>query len=400
MAIAFRYTAKDLMGNDMTGVLKAESEQEVIEQLKAKELVVLSVVATKKRTQRFGSVKEDELIAFNRQLATMIDAGLPIIQSLAILRDQAESPAFKKVLEAVTGHVEEGGTLVDAFSLCPTVFENLVVQMVGAGEASGKLVEVLTKLSGYLEKARSIKKKVKSAMTYPAVMLAVCLLITTFLIVKIVPTFAMIFKDMKGMTLPVPTQILMGTSDWVRANLLRMIIIIGVSFYAIKKFKKTPTGKSFFDRLSLRLPIFGDLIRRTLLSRFASTLSALMSSGVSILASLEIVKKILGNAVYDVGLTEVIEGVSWGHTDAGAREKAKFFPTLMVKMVEVGEKTGRLGDMLESVANYYEEQVNTSVTTLTSMLEPLVMVVLGTLIGGIVMALFLPILKMSSGGGG
>ncbi len=395
MAIAYRYSAKDMMGNDVTGVLQAESDQQVVEQLKAKDLIVLSVVPAKKNKQSFGKVKEDDLIAFIRQLATMIDAGLPILQSMIILRDQSESLNFRKVLELVTKHVEEGGTLVDAFSQCPRIFENLVVQMVGAGEASGKLAEVLNKLAIYLEAARAIKKKVKGAMTYPLVMLSVCTLITTFLVVKIVPTFAGMFSDQKG-ALPLPTKYLIALSDFMRANLIYMIGGGIATFIGCGKFKRTPAGKIFFDNLFMRLPLFGMIMRKSLLSRCCSTLAALMASGVSILASLEIVRKILGNAIYDGALTQVIESVTQGDTIAGSLEKAKLFPSLMIKMVEVGEKTGRLGDMLNSVSNYYEEQVNSAVDMLTAMMEPLIMVVLGTIIGGVIMALFLPILKMGN----
>ncbi len=395
MARSYQYAAKDLMGNDVTGTLEGANEQEIVNQLRARDLFVLSVAPVQKmlKGRAAGRVKSDELVAFARQLATMVDAGLPILQSLEILRAQTEGKSFKAVLEGVIKRVEEGSTLVEALSQYQGVFGNLFIQMVGSGEAIGKLAEILTKLALYMEASSALKKKIKSAMTYPAIVTCICLGITLFLIIHVIPVFAKMYSDF-GAALPRPTQFLIGLSQWTRDWIVYLAGGAAAVAVAVKYSLKTEQGRWVFDRLVLRLPIFGALLRKVTLSRFSNTLAVLLASGLPILRAMEIIKGVVNNKVFAASVQRVMEDVSQGENISEAMKTEPNFPPMMVKMIEVGEKTGKIENMLNKVAQYYDEQVSATINALTALIEPFLIVFLGAVIGGVVLCMFMPIFNL------
>ncbi len=395
MARSYHYAAKDLMGNDVTGTLEGANEQEIVNQLRARDLFVLSVAPVQKtlKGRAAGRVKSDELVAFARQLATMVDAGLPILQSLEILRAQTEGKSFKAVLEGVIKRVEEGSTLVEALSQYQGVFGNLFIQMVGSGEAIGKLAEILTKLALYMEASNALKKKIKSAMTYPAIVTFICLGITLFLIIHVIPVFAKMYSDF-GAALPRPTQFLIGLSQWTRDWIVYLAGGAAAFVVAVKYALKTEQGRWVFDRLVLRLPIFGVLLRKVTLSRFSNTLAVLLASGLPILRAMEIIKGVVNNKVFAASVQRVMEDVRQGENISEAMKAEPNFPPMMVKMIEVGEKTGKIENMLNKVAQYYDEQVSATINALTSLIEPFLIVFLGAVIGGVVLCMFMPIFNL------
>lgn len=393
----YRYQAKDLMGNDVNGLLEGVSEQDIVNQLRIKDMFVISVAASEqgRKKKSHGSIKSDDLVAFSRQLATMVDAGLPILQSLQILRAQTENPAFQKILEGVIKRVEEGSSFVEALAEYQDVFGNLFVQMVGSGEAIGKLAEILSKLAQYMEAASALRKKVKSAMTYPAIVTCICIGITTFLIVQVIPVFAQMYQDF-GSQLPAPTQFLIHLSNWVRKWLLLLIVLLAAFVYFLRHFLRTAQGRWIFDRVSLQAPVFGPLIRKITLSRFSNTLAVLLGSGLPILGALEIVKGVVDNSVFGDAVERTMKRVSQGENIAEAMRAEPNFPPMVVKMIEVGETTGKLESMLNKVSQYYDEQVSATINALTSLIEPFLIVFLGVVIGGVVLCMFLPIFKLVS----
>ncbi len=394
----FKYVAKDDRGHTVSGVSEAASTPEVLSALRQQGLIAVSIKEELKKIRRLaagsaGKINLTDQVIFSRQLATLVEAGIPLVQGLEILEKQMEKREFKSVIRNVQGRIEGGESLSEALSHHPRVFSHLFVNMVRAGESSGTLDAILDRLATYLEKTDSLQRKVRGALVYPGVVTAVAILITTFLIVKIIPTFAGMFSELGG-ELPLPTQIVMGVSNIVRHHFLLAacsLIVLGI---ASSLFIKTSFGRLQFDRIKLKLKVFGPLFKKVAISRFSRTLSTLVKSGVPILSSLEIVGKTSGNMVIERAIDKVREGVRQGEPVAAPLGKFAIFPPMVVRMIEVGEETGRLEEMLAKIADFYDDQVDAAVTALTSMIEPMIMVFLGVVIGGIVIAMFLPIFKM------
>ena len=342
-----------------------------------------------------GGVPEKDIVIFTRQFATMIDAGLPLVQCLNILATQAENPTFGKVLQQVKGDVEEGATYADALAKHPKIFNNLYVNMVAAGEAGGILDVILNRLAAYIEKAMALKRRVKSAMTYPAVVVTIAIGIIGVIMVFVIPSFAKMFGSF-GATLPLPTRMVIALSNFMVHNILFIILGIGACIWAFKMWYSTYPGKKIVHRALLRAPIFGILIRKVAVAKFSRTMSTLMSSGVPIITGLEIVAKTAGNVVVEEAVNEVAQSLSEGKTIAEPLEGTGVFPPMVVQMIGVGEKTGALDAMLSKIADFYDEEVDAAVNALTSMLEPLLMVFLGGSIGFIIVAMYLPIFKVAS----
>ncbi len=394
----YKYIAIDKDGKRIEAVHSAESEKVLVSTLSANQLTIVSITEQKKRSSLFkkkAKIKTNDLILFSRQLATMVNAGLPLVQGLDTLADQMENPSLKTLVKKLEEDVEGGESFSQALSKYPKVFSDFYVSMVRAGEESGTLDEILGRLATYLENSAKLARKVKSAMVYPAVVTGMSVAIVMVLILKVIPTFKTIF-DAFGGTLPLPTRILIGTSDILRHYFLIVAGILAVAFFFLRKYIQTEKGRLQFDGLKLRVIIFGTLLKKVALAKFARTLCTLIKSSVPILKALEIVGATSGNKVLEKNLESVGTGVKDGKTIAEPLAKSEFFPPMVVKMISVGEKTGALEDMLTKIAEFYESEVDTAVDGLTSVIEPVLICVLGVIIGGIVIAMFLPIFKMST----
>ncbi|HRZ87273.1 MAG TPA: type II secretion system F family protein [bacterium] len=393
----YKYKAKDRMGNEIRGSIDAQTERAAIEILKQKNIFVVTIspVGEKKVVKKGSKVKRAEIVTFARQMATMINAGLPILEALTILNNQSENEGMKKTLAGVIQRVESGFSLADAFGAYQKVFGPMFVNMIHAGESSGKLPLIMGRLAGYIESIDTLNKKIKSAMMYPVIVTSVCLMITFFLIVKVIPVFAKMYTDFGG-DLPLPTKVLIMVSDVVR-NGLPYIVALGVAgFFLFRKWARTDAGGMILDQFKLKVPIFGILVQKIVISRFAKTLSVLITSGIPILSAIDIVKGVVGNKVVEGALDKTAKAVREGEGIAVPLSMAPVFPTMVVKMIEVGEKTGNLEDMLDKLAEYYDNEVNSTIAGLTSLIEPLLIVFLGVVIGGIMICMFLPIFKLSS----
>nr|MBF0221600.1 type II secretion system F family protein [Desulfobulbaceae bacterium] len=336
-----------------------------------------------------------DVVIFTRQLSTMIDAGLPLVQSLEILASQQENPTFKKVLVESRSDVETGSTIAEAFKKHPECFDNLYCNMIDAGEVGGILDTILSRLAGYMEKNMALVKKVKGAMTYPVICLCISFVVIVVMLVFVVPVFSKMFADF-GSALPGPTQFVVDASEFLK----RSIHIIGAGIFAViwcvKKYYKTEKGQLNIDKLLLVAPIIGPLLRRVAVSKFTRTLSTMLSSGVPILEALNVVARTAGNKVIEKAIFRVTDAISEGRPIAEPLEETGVFPGMVVQMINVGEATGALDIMLEKIADFYDEEVDQAVENLTAAIEPLMMVFLGGLIGGLVVAMYLPIFKMAS----
>jgi type IV pilus assembly protein PilC len=341
-----------------------------------------------------GKVKSQDLVVFTRQLATMMDAGLPLVQSLTALEEQTESKAFKPVLKQITARVEEGAAFSEALAEHPRVFNRLFVSMVQAGETGGLLAEILDRVASYLEASARLKKKVKSAMSYPTIVCFIAISIALFLIVKVIPIFADIYKDF-GAKLPGPTQVLIQISNFIRAYFLFSIIGIGLVVFGFVKLKRTKRGGMLWDRTKLKLPVFGKLIHKIAMARFTRTFSALVRSGVPILETLRIVGQSAGNALVEQAVEKTATSIERGDNIAVAMGQHPIFPPMMVRMVAAGEQTGKVDVMLEKISDFYDEEIEATLSALTSLIEPLLIVFLGVVVGGIVICMFLPIFKLN-----
>ena len=396
--VNFKYTAKDLQGRDVAATMTAESEGEVIGKLRKSGLIPVKIVrdekAGRKRFQK--KVKAEAVVIFARQLATMIEAGLPLVQGLeALEQQQVQYPVFAAVIKTVKEDVEGGKSLSDALERHPRAFGALVVNLVRAGENSGTLAEIMDRIAKYLESARALQKKVKSAMMYPLVVSVMALIITIVLLVNVTPVFGTIFSSF-GAELPLPTQMLLTFSDYLRRYILLALAgIVGIVF-AFRAFYKTDKGRLRVDALVLRLPVFGDLIHKVVLSRFARTLSTLVRSGVPILRSLDIVAKTAGNYAVELAVGKAAQKIKEGESIAGPLEETKMFTPMVVRMISVGEKTGKVDTMLEKIADFFDDQVQTTLAGFTALIEPLLIAFLGIVVGTIVICMFLPILRLSS----
>jgi type IV pilus assembly protein PilC len=392
----YQYTVKDQKGNTLTGVIEAASESEAAETLHKKDLLVLSIKQTKAKTKgrKEGNIKPDDLVIFSRQLATMIDAGIPLVQSLNILSDQVENKSLKNVILSVQQDIEAGMNFCDALAKHPNVFSELFINMVRAGETSGMLDEVLDRLAMFLEKTAALTRKVRSSLVYPIVVISMAIIITAVLLLKVVPTFKGIFELLGGQ-LPLPTLILIGVSELLRKYIFILVgVLVGLSFL-IKKYINTEKGRYNFDAYKLRLPVLGQLFCKVAVAKFSRTFATLVRSGVSALNALEIVAKTAGNKVVEEAVIDCRTAVRNGEQIARPLSKSRVFPPMVCRMIGVGEQTGQLEKMLSKIADFYDEQVDAAVAGMTSMIEPLVIAFLGIIIGGIVISLFLPIFKIT-----
>jgi len=397
MAIVFQWSGKTPKGIIESGEITAATKDEVIAQLRKRNITATVVIEKPKKVSRFGlggRVKDKDIVVFTRQFATMIDAGVPLVQALDILSTQVENKSFGKVLAQVKIDVESGSTYADALKKYPRVFSELYANMVAAGEAGGILDTILNRLSAYIEKAMKLKKKVKGAMVYPAVVTSIAVMVIAVIMIFVVPTFSKMFTTLGG-TLPLPTRIVINLSNFIAGigGLLVAGAIVAIVVFIVQ-FRRTEKGKHITDKILLRLPIFGMLINKVAVAKFTRTLGTLVSSGVPILDGLEITAKTSGNKVIEYAIMEVRKGVVGGKTLAEPIMKAKVFPPMVTHMIAVGESTGALDAMLGKIADFYDDEVDASVSNLTAMMEPMLMVFLGTAVGFIVISMYLPIFKL------
>ncbi|MHB8481499.1 MAG: type II secretion system F family protein [Nitrospiria bacterium] len=395
----FVWTGRTRQGGIQKGEVAAGNKDEVISILRKQNILVTSVnpkpAGINISLGGGGSVKEKDIVIYTRQFATMIDAGLPLVQCLEILSTQSENKTLAKTLVQVRQDVEGGATYAESLRKHPKVFNDLYVNMVAAGEAGGILDTILNRLAKHIEKSMKLKKQIKSAMVYPGVIVSVAVGVITILMVWVIPTFAKMFVDFGG-TLPLPTVIVIGASEFMQHNIIYIVVAIAGMVFAFKKYYKTLNGRRLVDSYLLKLPVVGDLIRKASVANFTRTLGTLISSGVPILEGLGIVAKTSGNKVVEEALLSVKQSISEGKTIAEPLKKTDVFPPMVVQMIGVGESTGALDAMLEKIADFYDDEVDSAVTALTSLLEPALMVFLGVTIGFIVIAMYLPIFKMAS----
>ncbi len=342
------------------------------------------------------SVTETDVIIFCRQFSTMIDAGLPLLQCLDILQTQQENPTFKKILKKIKESVETGETFADALSKFPKIFDELFVNMIAAGEAGGILDIILRRLSTYMEKMAKLKKQVKGALTYPAITMAIAIIVVGIILVFVIPVFSEMFSDM-GKALPTPTLLVVALSNLVIHNIIYIIGGIAAIFFIIKKTYATVKGRIVMDDLFLKFPVFGILIKKVAVAKFTRTMGTMMSSGVSILEALDIVARTAGNKTVEFAIGDVKIGISEGRSMADPLLESGVFPSMVCSMIAVGESTGALDLMLGKIADFYDEEVDQAVKNLTDLIEPFLLVFLGTVIGGLVIAMYLPIFKMAGG---
>ncbi|MBP8645137.1 MAG: type II secretion system F family protein [Syntrophobacteraceae bacterium] len=341
-----------------------------------------------------AKIKERDLVIFVRQFSTMIDAGLPLVQALEILREQQENPTFRKIVKQVKVDIEEGATLSDAIRKHPKAFDDLFVNLVAAGEAGGILDIILNRLATYIEKVANLKKKVKGAMTYPIIVVAIALVVVAVILIYVIPVFAGLFKD-AGAKLPSLTLFVMSVSDFTKAYFHWMILGVVIVLFLIKRVRKTEKGRDILDRLFLKLPVFGLLIRKVAVARFTRTLGTMLASGVPILDGLDIVASTSGNTVIERAIRKARAAIAEGRTVAEPLEETAVFPPMVTQMIAIGEATGALDQMLGKIADFYDEEVDIAVESLTSMLEPLMIVFLGVTIGFLLIAMYLPIFQIA-----
>ncbi len=400
----FKYIARDANGNRVEDTITADSQDAASSALKRQQITVLSISEEKAglfSLGKGGGAKKDpkprvssaDLVIFTRQFSTMIGAGLPVMECLDILAEQADDPGFKACLYKLCNDVRTGTDLSTALGRHPRVFTDIYVNMIRAGEASGQLDTILLRLAEYLEASESLKRKIKSAMTYPVISMVMILGITGFLLVFIIPKFEKIFSNM-GVELPLPTLIVLGISNILQNSWYFIILVMVAVFVGVTQFKKQPKGRYIWDSMMLKMPVFGDLFQKVAVSRFARTFATLLRSGVAILGALDIVSSTAGNAVLEEAVDASREAIRQGETLAKPLSDCPIFPPMVVRMIAVGERSGALETLLEKIAEFYDEQVDATVEALTSLIEPLMIGLMGFVVGGIVLSVFLPIFKM------
>ena len=391
----FTYEGKTSSGEVRKGKINASDEKAARAQLKAQNINVTSV--KEKSGGLFpGKVTNKDLVLFTRQFATMIDSGLPLVQCLDIQSKQAENPVFRSELSVVKEKVESGSTFADALKNFPKTFDTLYQNMIAAGEVGGILDTILNRLAVYLEKNEKLKRQIKGAMMYPIITMVVAFVVVTILLVFVVPQFAAMFADM-GRELPVPTQFVIDLSEWLQANILYIILGIGVTVGSIRYSYGTDKGQLFWDKFLLNAPVIGNVVVKVSVARFCRTLGTMLSSGVSILEALDICARTSGNRVIEDAVSTVRQGISEGRIVSDPLTETKVFPEMVCQMISVGEATGALDVMLNKVADFYEDEVDQAVEGMTSLLEPMIMAFLGVVIGGLVIAMYLPIFTMAAG---
>jgi type IV pilus assembly protein PilC len=398
------WVAQTKKGRRLKGEVDAATEAIALSQLKKRNFTVKKLKPKPKDIFENISflkpkVTKKDLVVFTRQFSTMIDAGLPLVQGLTILAEQAENPTFKAILKEITKDVEGGSTLAEAMKKHPKIFDSLFVNLVAAGEVGGILDTILRRLAQFIEKAEKLKGQIKGAMTYPLVVVAIAIIVISVILIFVIPVFEDMFKSF-GSALPTPTQIVVNMSRFLKGNIHWVIIALVALIYAFKRYRGTAAGRKKTDALFLKLPIFGNLLKKTAVARFTRTLGTMISSGVPILDALEIVAKTAGNMVIEEIIYEVRGSIAEGQTIAEPLSENDIFPGMVIQMIAVGEATGALDSMLEKIADFYDEEVDAAVAALTSMLEPLLMLFLGGSIGGLVIAMYLPIFGMAAAMGG
>ncbi len=402
----FSYAGRSRDGKSVKGNIEAASESAAMAQLRRQGVQANKVKAAGKGMDmeiNIGflqpKITTKDIVVFTRQFATMIDAGLPLVQCLDILSSQQENKTFKAILLQVKEDVESGSTFADALKKHPKAFNDLYVNLVAAGEVGGILDTILNRLAAYIEKAMKLKKQVKSAMTYPTTIIGIAIIVIAVILVFVIPSFEKMFRDFGG-ALPVPTQIVINISNFVQDYIL---VIIGVIIFTIVGFKKiyaTEKGRDKIDDLALRLPVMGVLIRKVAVAKFSRTMSTMISSGVPILDGLDIVSKTAGNRTVEKAINKVRSSISEGKTIAEPLRESGVFPPMVCQMIEVGEQAGAIDTMLSKIADFYDDEVDDAVGNLTAMMEPLLMLFLGTTVGGLVIAMYLPIFKLAGTVGG
>ena len=394
MAI-FIYSAKTVAGDIQTGNVDLPNREAVIGYLRRQRLIPVTVREKPKDvTLSFGRrVKMKEIVHFTRQFATMVNSGLPLVQCLDILSQQTENKFLASSVKEVQADVESGATLADALRNHPKVFSDLYVNMVAAGEAGGILDTVLLRLSTFLEKNEALVRKVKGAMIYPGVIMSVAVVAITVLLVFVIPTFESMFSSV-DMTLPAPTRLVIWMSDMLQGYWWLMLGLLAAGTWSIRMYYKTSAGRLALDKLMLRVPILGDLMRKTAVARFTRTLGTLLSSGVSILDGLEITARTAGNRVIHDAVMRSRSSIAGGETIAEPLKQSGVFPPMVTQMINVGEQTGTIDEMLDKIADFYDDEVDTAVEALLSAMEPLLIVFLGVVVGGMIVAMYLPIFDM------
>ncbi len=395
-------------GDDRSGQMEADSREEVQRRLRNQQIDPEKI---QKKTDSWdlsipgiGGVPTKSIVVFTRQFATMIDAGLPLVQCLELLGNAEPDKNFKKIINDVKDDIEAGSTLADALAKHPEAFDDLYVSLVEAGEVGGILDTILQRLAVQLEKSMKLKRKVRGAFTYPTVVLIIAFLVVTVLLYKVIPTFESMFQDMGGAELPQITQYVIAMSDFVQNWIL--VMILGAAGFAVftVAFLRYPPTRELFDRMLLKAPLFGPLVKKTAVARFTRTLGTMVSSGVPIIDSLEIVARTAGNKKVEKAILYTRDQISQGQNMVDPLSETGVFPELVVQMIGVGESTGALDTMLGKIADFYEDEVDVAVDNLTSMIEPLLMVFLGIVVGGLLIAMYLPIFTLAgniqSGNGG
>src|SRR5437899_141071 len=391
----FTYSGRGT-GGTMTGEIEAPDRTSAVCELRKRAILVTKIQERsggKSPSKAGGKVKDKEMAIFTRQFSTMIDAGLPLVQCLNILSEQSESTNLRDVTGRVARSVEQGSTLAEALRRNPRTFDDLFVNLVEVGETGGILDTVFQRLAAYIEKAAALKRKVKSAMIYPASIIGVAGLVVVFMLTFVIPTFTKMFKDL-GADLPLPTQVVVWLSEFVRTYILLIIAAVFGCVFALRAYYRTEKGQATIDALLLKVPVMGTLIRKVAVARFTRTLGTLVSSGVPILEGLRITARTAGNKVVEKAVLQCRAAVTAGKTLAEPLKASGVFPPMVIQMISVGEQTGALDAMLSKIADFYDDEVDVAVSSMTALLEPIMIVVLGVLIGGLVVAMYLPIFKL------
>jgi type IV pilus assembly protein PilC len=409
---SFQYSAREKGGKTVAGTLQAETREEAARELRERNLMVLSMQEGRAQRQGFSlnpavlfgrkmkpGGRRHEVVIFTRQLSTMVGAGLALLECLEVLAEQAESPAMRATCERLVEEVRGGNDLSSAMASCPRVFPTLYISMVQAGEVSGQMDLILGRLADYLENTEELKREIRAAMIYPVVSMILVLSITGFLMVGVVPTFKEVFEQLDA-ELPKVTLTVLAISDWLRNNVLTALVIVGLAVASFYGIRATSRGQYAIDRLRLSLPVFGVLERKVALARFSRTFSTLIRSGVPILPTLEIVAATSGNQVISRAVLESRENVRTGSPLSEPLARGRVFPPMVVRMIAIGERTGSLETLMDRVANFYDSEVKAQVKSLTSLIEPILITFMGFIVGGVVLAIFMPILDMIGNLGG
>lgn len=398
----FKYEGRTANGETRNGTIEAKDQASARANLREQRITAQTITESKGMNAAIKlpaffdpSITTRDLVIFTRQFATMIDSGLPLVQCLDIQSTQAENPTLRNQLKVIKDKVESGSTFAEALKTYPKTFDDLFVNLVAAGEVGGMLDTIMNRLAQYLEKSQKLVRQVKGAMTYPAIVICVMIVVTAILLLKVVPTFEGMFADF-GAALPAPTLIVLALSKWLQNNFVYTVVGIVVLVWSIRRWYGTVSGRLILDRFMLALPVFGDLLKKVAVARFCRTLSTMLSSGVPIIEALGICGRTAGNKVVENAITSVTVSISEGRTIAEPLAESKVFPQMVCQMISVGEATGALDTMLGKIADFYDDEVDVAVESLTAMMEPLIMALMGVVVGGLVIAMYMPIFEMAS----